>query len=164
MPLHRLHVPPADVSGANLRLALNTPARHVLASATLVHPTGAELVLGVLGASHIVTVGTFSEQVSCHHLDDSTHLPATTEGPGYRMSSDTVVHEEESFRRIAAELRSRCEIETGWLGGCFPGDDAALTALCAEPDGAGWRWQTWHLYPDGGTGGMVVHTESRWRP
>ena len=55
---------------------------------------------------------------------------------------------------------------TGWLGGTFPGDDAALTALAAEPDGTGWRWQTWHLYPQcpGGSGGVVVHTASRWQP
>jgi hypothetical protein len=45
----------------------------------------------------------------------------------------------------------------------FPGDDAALTALAAEPDGTGWRWQTWHLYP-AGSGGTVVHTASRWHP
>ena len=34
-----------------------------------------------------------------------------------------------------------------WLGGSFPGDAAALTAHPAEPDGTGWRWETWHLYP-----------------
>jgi hypothetical protein len=45
----------------------------------------------------------------------------------------------------------------------FPGDDAALTALAAEPDGTGWRWQTWHLYP-AVSGGTVVHTASRWHP
>ncbi|MGB6766393.1 DUF2617 family protein, partial [Mycobacterium sp.] len=53
--------------------------------------------------------------------------------------------------------------ENGWLGGTFPGDDAALTALAAEPDGAGWRWQTWHLYP-APSGGTIVYTASRWRP
>ncbi|CNI96151.1 Protein of uncharacterised function DUF2617 [Mycobacterium tuberculosis] len=49
----------------------------------------------------------------------------------------------------------------------FPGDDAALTALAAEPDGPGWRWETWHLYPGyprPGSGGTVVHTTSRWHP
>jgi len=39
----------------------------------------------------------------------------------------------------------------------------ALTALAAQPDGAGWRWQTWHLYP-ATPGGTVVYTTSRWRP
>ncbi|MCV7175313.1 DUF2617 family protein, partial [Mycolicibacterium sphagni] len=35
---------------------------------------------------------------------------------------------------------------------------------CAQPDGAGWRWQTWHLYPQPGAGGTVVYTASRWAP
>ncbi|MCA2338638.1 DUF2617 family protein, partial [Mycobacterium avium] len=42
----------------------------------------------------------------------------------------------------------------------------ALTVLAARPDGAGWRWRTWHLYPDrpAGRGGTVVRTASRWHP
>ena len=40
---------------------------------------------------------------------------------------------------------------------------ANYIALAAEPDGAGWRWQTWHLYP-APPGGTVVYTTSRWRP
>ena len=36
-------------------------------------------------------------------------------------------------------------------------------SLRIEPDGAGWRWQTWHLYP-APPGGTVVYTTSRWRP
>ena len=66
--------------------------------------------------------------------------------------------------QIADRLREQCLTETGWLGGTFPGDNAALTALAAEPDGAGWRWQTWHLYPAAPGGGTVVYTTSRWRP
>ncbi|MGW0158059.1 DUF2617 family protein [Mycobacterium sp. NPDC003323] len=166
MPLHRLHVVPADVSGAGLRLTLNAPAPQPLVSCTLTHPHGADLVLGVLGASHVISVDRFCEQVSCTVLPDSAVLPDRAEKPGYRLHSDTVVHDEPAFRRIADDLRHRCEHERGWLGGSFPGDEAALTALCAEPDGPGWRWQTWHLYPDSrdGFGGMIVHTESRWQP
>lgn len=167
MPLHRLHVVPADVSGAGLRLALNAPAPPPLATCTLLHPDGADLTLGVLGASHVITVADFSEQVSCTEHDESSALPDTAEGPGYRLKSETATHDEASFRRIAGGLRARCEHESGWLGGSFPGDEAALTALCAEPDGPGWRWQTWHLYPArGGSagGGTIVHTASRWQP
>ena len=163
MPLHHLRVAPADVSGAGLRLTLDAPPPEPLASATLPHPDGADLVLGVLGASHVISVGQFCEQVSCTVLAAGTRLPASARRPGYELRSDTVVHDEASFRRIAADLRDRCEHESGWLGGSFPGDEAALTALYAEPDGPGWRWQTWHLYPDR-DGGTVVHTESRWRP
>lgn len=167
MPLHRLNVVPADVSGAVLRLTLNAPAPTPLAACTLRHPGGADLILGVLGASHTVSVADFSEQVSCTAHAGSSALPDAAEAPGYRLHSATTPHGEVTFRRIAADLRSRCEHESGWLGGSFPGDEAALTALCAIPDGPGWHWQTWHLYPDTdgpAGGGTIVHTASRWQP
>ena len=164
MPLHQLAVSPADVSGAGLGLALNAPAPPPLATCKLHHPGGGTLVLGVLGASHVITVEyancRFSEQVSCD-LDGT--LPERTEAPGYHLESRIDIHDEPSFRRLAHRLRERCAHETGWLGGTFPGDDAALTALAAEPDGAGWRWQTWHLYP-AASGGNIVYTASRWCP
>ena len=170
MPLHHLAVVPADVSGTRLGLALNAPAPRPLATYVLDHPDGGALLLGVLGASHVVTVEhathRFSEQVSC---DARSHgeLPEHADAPGYRIDSHTHTHDETTFRRLAGELRQRCAQETGWLGGSFPGDAAALTALAAEPDGSGWRWRTWHLYPaapGGPSGGTVVHTASQWHP
>jgi hypothetical protein len=167
VPFYQLAVIPADVSGRRLGLALNAPAAPPLATCSLEHPDGGALVLGVLGASHVVAVehagGRFSEQVSCTARSLGVDLPEHTEAPGYRLESRTETHDEATFRRLARELRERCARETGWLGGSFPGDDAALTALAAEPDGTGWRWQTWHLYP-AVSGGTVVHTASRWRP
>jgi Protein of unknown function DUF2617 len=167
VPLHQLAVAPADVDGTRLGLALNAPAPPPLASQRLDHPDGGALSLGVLGASHVVTVGGhFSEQVSCTARGHGGDLPTRADAPGYHLESRTETHDETTFRRIAHELREHCAHETGWLGGVFPGDDAALTALAAEPDGAGWRWQTWHLYPTypAGSGGTVVHTASRWHP
>lgn len=152
---------PADVSGASLRLTLNAAAPTPLAACTLRHPDGADLILGVLGASHVITVGGFSEQVSCTELGEGSALPDSVQAPGYRLRSETLTHDETTFRRVAADLRQHCEHETGWLGGSFPGDEAALTALCATPDGPGWHWQTWHLYPADRT---VVHTDTRWQP
>ncbi len=164
MPLHQLAVSPADVTGAGLGFALNAPSPRPLATCRLNHPDGGSLVLGVLGASHVVTVEhakcRFSEQVSCTAPDE---LPERTDAPGYQLETCTDTHDEANFRRLAHRLRERCAGETGWLGGVFPGDDAALTALAAEPDGTGWRWQTWHLYP-AASGGTVVYTASRWRP
>ncbi|KQH78732.1 hypothetical protein AO501_12820 [Mycobacterium gordonae] len=164
MPLHHLAVAPADVSGARLALALNAAAPPTLASYRLAHPRGGALLLGVLGASHVVTVehgtGRFSEQVSCAAGDG---LPAHSDAPGYHLESHSVTHDEATFRALAGDLRERCASDPGWLGGVFPGDDAALTALAAEPDGDGWQWQTWHLYPTG-KGGTVVYTASRWQP
>lgn len=171
MPLHQLVVTPADVSGERLGLALGAPVPPPLASCRLDHPGGGgALLLGVLGASHVVAVehaaGPFTEQVSCTARNFGADLPTRTDAPGYSLQSATDTHDEGSFRRLARDLRDACARESGWLGGTFPGDDAALTVLAAEPDGAGWRWRTWHLYParPAGTGGTVVHTASRWRP
>lgn len=167
MPLHQLAVTPTDLAGASLGLALNAPAPQPLVSHRLHHPDGGALLLEVLGASHLITVehhtGRFSEQVSCSATSTGDHLPAHTDAPGYRLESRTEVHDEAGFRRLAHRLREHCATEAGWLGGVFPGDDAALTALAAEPDGTGWRWRTWHLYP-ASSGGTVVHTASRWHP
>ena len=164
MPLHQLSVTPVDVSGSGLGLALNAPAPLPLATCRLDHPDGGALVLGVLGASHVVTVehanSLFSEQVSCHFGGE---LPERTHAPGYHLESQTDLQDEAAFRQLADQLRQHCATEIGWLGGTFPGDNAALTALTAEPDGDGWRWQTWHLYP-AAPGGTVVYTASRWRP
>jgi hypothetical protein len=164
VPLHHLSVIPVDVRGSELGLAINTPAPLPLATCRLPHPEGGTLVLGVLGASHVVTVEhpntTFSEQVSC---DLDGELPQSRQGAGYHLESRVDLPGESAFRELADRLRVRCATENGWLGGTFPGDDAALTALAAEPDGAGWRWQTWHLYP-AASGGTVVYTSSRWRP
>ncbi|OBK39908.1 hypothetical protein A5658_22450 [Mycobacterium sp. 1245111.1] len=164
MPLHYLSVTPVDVRGSELGLALNTPAPLPLAACRLAHPDGGILVLGVLGASHVVTVehpnSVFSEQVSC---DLEGELPESSQAAGYHLESSMDLHDESAFRDLADRLRARCATENGWLGGTFPGDDAALTALAAEPDGPGWHWQTWHLYP-AEVGGTVVYTSSRWRP
>ena len=167
MPLYQLAVAPADVSGSRLRLALNAPAPPLLASHSLRHPDGGDLRLGVLGASHLVTIEhaatTFSEQVSCTADNDAGKLPERAEACGYSLESVTTTHDETTFRELACALRDRCRAETACLGGTFPGDDAALTVLAAAPDGPGWCWQTWHLYP-AASGGVVVHTASRWRP
>ncbi len=171
MPLHHLAVAPTDVSGARLALALNAPAPQPLATHLLNHPDGGALLLGVLGASHVVSLEhatrRFSEEVSCNSRQHGCALPEHADEPGYRLESRIETYDEAAFRALAGELRERCAQEAGWLGGTFPGDDAALTALAAEPDGTGWRWQTWHLYPamqPAASGGVVVHTASQWHP
>lgn len=167
MPFHELAVSPTDVSGAALGLALNAPAPLPLASLRLPHPDGGVLLLGVLGASHVITVEDadvrFCEQVSCEVRSPDGELPARADAPGYRLESHTATHDEASFRALADQLRDRCTRDPNWLGGGFPGDDAALTALTARPADAGWHWRTWHLYP-AESGGTVVYTSSRWHP
>lgn len=168
MPLHELSVSPADVTGSGLGLALNAPSPEPLATLRIRHPDQGELVLGVLGASHVVTVentsGQFSEQISCTAHTDGGALPDRADAPGYHLDARHDEYDEAEFRSIAAQLRSSCAREPGWLGGAFPGDSAALTAIAASPDGTGWHWRTWHLYPAATSGGTVVYTESRWQP
>jgi len=167
MPLHELAVSPADVSGAALRLVLNGPPPAPLATCRLTHPDGGVLELGVLGASHVVAVEHpdigFSEQVSCTVYVEGAQLPTSANAPGYQLNSCITRYGEVPFRRLARQLRERCAQGPQWLGGAFPGDDAALTALTAAADGRGWRWSTWHLYP-GRRGGTVVYTASQWHP
>ncbi|BBZ61502.1 DUF2617 family protein [Mycolicibacterium monacense] len=170
MPFHQLAVAPADVDGAALGLALNAPAPVPLAGIRLSHRRGGALVLGVLGASHVVTIehpaGGFSEEVSCSAHAYGRTLPGRFEGPGYRFESETTVCAATEFETLAQRLHERCLTDRNSLGGRFPGDDAALTVLQARPDGPGWWWQTWHLYPGGPRvpGGTAVHTTSRWHP
>ena len=168
MPFHELTVLPADVDGAALGLALNAPAPAALASVRLPHPDGSGvLVLGVLGASHVVTVehsqGHFTEEVSCSASAHGAALPGQADAPGYHLASQVKRYAAQDFADLAVQLRTSCATDAHWLGGRFPGDQAALTALSAQPDGAGWAWQTWHLYPDA-DGGTAVSTTSRWRP
>jgi hypothetical protein len=167
VPLHELAVTPTDVSDTGLRLALNAPAPAPLAILRLDHPGGGALELGILGASHVVKVAhgdaAFSEQISCATEARGTALPPHARAPGYDLQARTTAFDEPQFRLLAGRLRSHCALEPSWLGGSFPGDAAALTAIHAVSDGTGWRWETWHLYPKC-PGGTVVHTESRWRP
>jgi hypothetical protein len=167
LPFHELAVAPADVSGGALGLALNAPAPDPLATCRVIHPGGGVLVLGVLGASHVVTVEhgaqRFSEQVSCTARANGGELPERADAPGYQLDSRVRIWSDVAIRWIARRLRERCATEEHWLGGAFPGDDAALTVLSAAPDGGGWRWQSWHLYPES-AGGTEVYTASRWRP
>jgi hypothetical protein len=167
VPLHELAVTPTDVSDSGLRLFLNAPAPVALASLRLEHPNaGPPLVLGILGASHVVNVAHpdlgFSEQISCAAQALGGTLPTHAEAPGYDLQSRVTTHEEPQFRSLATQLRGNCASGPSWLGGSFPGDTAALTVLHAVADGTGWRWETWHLYPKR-PGGTVVHTESRWQ-
>jgi hypothetical protein len=167
LPLHELSVAPADVTGSGLGLALNAPAPEPLATLRLSHPDGGELLLGVLGASHVVTVESpnsgFSEQISCTARTHGGELPDQADAPGYHLTARHDEYVEAEFRDLASQLRASCTNEPGWLGGAFPGDSAALTAIAAVADGPGWCWRTWHLYPAAG-GGTVVYTESRWHP
>lgn len=169
MSLHRLDVVPRDVTAEALGLLLDAPAPATLAELRLEDGDGGTLVLGLLGASHVVTARRpghlLTEQVSCDALAGGGRpLPPEHAAAGYTMASTTQLLPTDRLHALAAQLRQRSEDSQQWVCGSFPGDDAAVTALTGDvlPAG-GWTWQTWHLYP-GSDRGAVVTTQTRWQP
>ncbi|WP_182359964.1 DUF2617 family protein [Tomitella gaofuii] len=167
MTFHVLTVPATDVDAGELNLILGRPAPPALAELTLSHPRGGTLTLGVLGASHVVTIDSdaqrFTEQISCNTTPQRTPLPRSFEDRGYRLEARTRELSSAAIARLAGLLQARSETDDRWITGRFPGDDSALTSLSALPEPDGWSWRTWHLYP-GPRRGTVVRTESRWTP
>ncbi|MEE2032092.1 DUF2617 family protein [Rhodococcus chondri] len=167
MSVHLLEVAPRDVSADELGLVLGAPAPAALVSMRLTDPDAGELVLGVLAASHVVTATSgrrhLTEQVSCDAIGiGGRRLPELEHGDGYRFSSRTVTVSRAALARRAGELREAAAVRT-WLCAGFPGDPDALTALTADASEGEWHWRTWHLYPRSDAG-VIVETESRWRP
>ncbi|QYN35974.1 DUF2617 family protein [Pseudonocardia sp. DSM 110487] len=167
MSLHHLDVEPRDVAAEALGLLLDAPAPAALAELVLDDGRGGRLVLGVLGASHVVTAGSgghvLTEQVSCDALAAGGRaLPERAESDGYTLSSTVTPVPRADLDATAVRLRARAERDDRLLCGAFPGDAGALTALAAAPlPGGGWTWETWHLYP-GAERGVIVTTRSRW--
>jgi hypothetical protein len=167
--LHDLDVEPRDVRAEALGLLLHAPAPAALAELVLDDGRGGRLVLGVLGASHVVTASTggqvLTEQVSCDALaGGGQELPTRAEADGYALSSAVTVVPREVLDDTAARLRARAARDDRMLCGAFPGGPGALTALAAAAlPGGGWTWETWHLYP-GAERSVIVTTRSRWTP
>jgi hypothetical protein len=155
MTLHQLDVEPRDVAAEALGLLLHAPAPVALAELALDDGRGGTLVLGVLGASHVVTAraggSVLTEQVSCDAL-----------AAGGRQLPERVPRAD--LDATAARLRARAARDARVICGAFPGGMGALTALTgAALPGGGWTWETWHLYP-GAERSVIVTTRSRWTP
>lgn len=169
MSVHELAVEPRDVAAGALGLLLGAPAPAALAELRLDDGAGGALVLGVLGASHVVTATSagqvLTEQVSCDAIGaGGVPLPRTSRSEGYELTSTITVVPRDELDATADRLRALAADGPAWVCGAFPGSGSALTALTAQalPEG-GWTWDTWHLYPLGDTG-EVVTTSSRWNP
>ncbi len=169
MTVHQLAVQPRDVAAGELGLLLDAPAPTALAELRLHDGQGGELVLGVLGVSHVVTATAaahrLTEQVSCEALAaGGERLPRRIRSGGYEMSSLITTVDRGELEATADRLRALAGHDPAWLCGAFPGSGSALTALTAGAlPGGGWAWETWHLYPGRDTG-EVVTTRSRWTP
>ncbi|MCF6507443.1 DUF2617 family protein [Blastococcus sp. MG754426] len=168
MSLHQLDIAPRDVSAGALGLLLDGPAPTPLAQLRLPGAAGASVVLGVLGASHVVAAEVrghrLTEEVSCDAVAAGGRpLPAEQRSGGYAFTAATTTATRAELDATAARLRARAAGDPAWLCGAFPGAADALTALTAQPLDGGWAWQTWHLYPAGDSGELVT-TRTRWVP
>jgi hypothetical protein len=107
--------------------------------------------LRVLGASHQVVLGSFSETVAC--LPDR---PGTLPTSSTRTVGDYDVRFTASCTRpadftaeVSRIVRDRAA-DPHSLVAEFPGSPLAVTALSASAVPGGVRWETWHAYPQAG--------------
>lgn len=159
----QIDVPFADVRGAELRWALDLPARAPLAARDVVLPRGGLVRLQVLGASHQVLVRRgddvlLSETVACG-LGGAAPLPSRTRRGGYHFGSQVRQLDEADFRAEVDTLVARLDGAEDAIVAGFPGTPYAVTALAVRPrTGNRLDWETWHAYPQTGE---LVHTTSR---
>ncbi|GLZ07050.1 hypothetical protein Acsp03_45160 [Actinomadura sp. NBRC 104412] len=171
-----LDTPYADTSAAALSFALGLPRLDALAVLALEAPDGGgvHVELRLLGASHQVLAGTFSETVACLPGEREPvpgRFRGTAGGWAYDFASVTAAHDAAGFRRAVDDLRDLLSGRDDALTGTFPGSPYAVTALVLDPAGdggpelpgpslepldhpvpAGGRalragWRTWHAYP-----------------
>lgn len=153
-----------DTRAADLSLAYGLRPLPALGIHRVPLPAG-ELELRVLGASHQVLLGSWSETVACLPDHDGA-LPADEETvvAGRRVRFLAHCH-----RLPATELAARvtaiageCVADEQALVGEFPGSPLSITALraWAEPNGTT-AWRTWHAYPQAGE---LVETHTVVRP
>ncbi len=119
----------------------------------------ATVELRVLGASHQVLVGGFSETVACGLPGGATMPTKSSDGP-YAFASRT---ERFAAPDYATRVRGLIDTLTGdpaAIVAGFPGSELAVTGLRAEQIDDAISWTTWHAYPQTGE---LVTTESRLR-
>jgi hypothetical protein len=142
----------ADSRAADLSLAYGLLPLPALGTHRVRLP-GLDLELRVLGASHQVVVGEWSETVAClpdrpgalPTREESTAggLCTTFEAYCHRLDPDALA------ARVGGIVRD-CESDGHALVGEFPGSPLAVTALRAWPVDGGAAWRTWHAYPQAG--------------
>ena len=153
----------ADSRAADLSLAYGLRPLPALGTHRVTLP-GIDLELRVLGASHQVVVGEWSETVACLP-DRAGALPPMWEAVdgGLRTTFEAHCHRLDAdalAARVAGIVRD-CEADPHALVGEFPGSPLAVTALRAWPTADGAAWRTWHAYPQAGE---LVETLSEVRP
>ncbi|MGH3762892.1 DUF2617 family protein [Actinophytocola sp.] len=153
----------ADSRAADLSLAYGLPRLHAL-GAHRVALHGMDVELCLLGASHQVIVGPWSETVACLP-DRADTLPAREEvvsgGLRVQFAAQTLRLDEFYLAERVAMIARDCAADPQALVGEFPGDPLAITALRAWEEKDGTAWRTWHAYPQAGE---LVETRTMVRP
>jgi hypothetical protein len=111
---------------------------------------GMTLELRVLGASHQVVIGDWSETVACLPSQPGA-LPALSEKAvgDYTVRFEARCDRPSDFESAVSRIVSECAADPHSLVAEFPGSPLAVTALSARFSGAV-SWQTWHAYPQAG--------------
>lgn len=142
----------ADSRAANLSLAFGLPPMRALGTHH-VQLHGVDVELRVLGASHQVIVGPWSETVACLP-DRAAALPSHAEsvegGLWVQFSAHTLRLSPVDLAERVHGIVSDYGDDPQALIGDFPGARFAITALRAWEEKEGTAWRTWHSYPQAG--------------
>jgi hypothetical protein len=127
---------------------------------------GLTLELRVLGASHQVVIGDWSETVACLPDREGERLelsvpretidtggrrrPGTRAVGAYDVRFEATCDRPADFAATVSRIVADCEVDSHSLVAEFPGSPLAVTALSAREVAGGVCWQTWHAYPQAG--------------
>ncbi len=153
----------ADSRSADLSLTFGLPPLPAVGTHRVVLP-GHELELRLLGASHQVLVGAWSETVACLPEREGA-LPSREErdvgGLHVQFAAQTLrLHGAALSERVSGIIRD-CATDEHAIVGEFPGMPLAITAVRVRAGQDGTAWRTWHAYPQVGE---LVETRTVVRP
>lgn len=142
----------ADSRAADLSLAYGLPRLPALGTHSVaLH--GIYVELRLLGASHQVVFGKWSETVACLP-DRAAALPGREEtvvqGLRVQFAAQTLRLPADALADRVANIVADCAADERALVGEFPGSPYAITALRAWEERDGTAWRTWHAYPQAG--------------
>ena len=149
--MHTIDCPIKDVSAQQLGLLCNgVLPENILAEQHLSHGN-TRLHLGVIGASHVVSIYTnstdllFREEISCTAKQFGQSLPPAIKQENYQLTSAITQLDDHGFTHKATEI---INLDLAALVVRFPGHGQFhVTSLLATPTQTSWKWTSYHLYP-----------------
>lgn len=153
----------ADSRAADLSLAYGLP-RLPAVGEHRVRLHGVDVELRLLGASHQVILGAWSETVACLP-DRADTLPDREEivenGLCFQFAAQTLHLAGPALAERVAGIIRDCTLDPDAIVGRFPGSPFAITAVRAWEEKDGTSWRTWHAYPQASE---LVETRTVVRP